>query len=83
MKTGGERLEHNRGRSAASHLQLESFLASSVSGFVGMVALSVSDEMVFHVARLTDVVTSAPDNLDRDLRSIVELYVQLRVVVEY
>lgn len=61
------------GRSTASNLKVEWFLASLVFGFLDKVAGLVSAELAAYRARLTDVISSVSDSLQLDLQSIVEL----------
>lgn len=68
-----ERPEQHLGRSAVSHLRLDSFLSTTVPRFVKRVACLVSDEVAANRARLTDVVASAFDSLEMDLQFIAEL----------
>lgn len=68
-----EEVEQIGGRSAASHLQIEPYLASLASGFIDGVARLVPDEVAGYPARLLDVVTSLSDRLEMDCSSTVEL----------
>lgn len=68
-----EPFEPHRGRSAASHLPQESFLASAMCSIVDRLARSLSDEVVGHLARPANVVTPASDSMELELQSIVKL----------
>lgn len=70
-----ERLQQHLGRSAASHLPLESLLASSVFSFFDRVSRLVSDEMAAHRATITDVVASVFKGLERESVSSRSYYV--------
>lgn len=69
-----ERLGKHQGRLAASDLQLEALLSSSVFGLVDTVGPLETRKVAVHCARLTDVVSSASGSSEFGLQSIVNLF---------
>lgn len=73
LKATPEQLEQHPGHSAASHLQLESLFAPSVSRFFDKVAGIVSDKVAAHRARLVDVCPPVSVIMELYFGSILEL----------